>query len=158
MVQEGSRYHGRRSHLGLGDITILPPSQSETQPQAPFLGLPVSWMGEKSTQRRPSPKGPHQPLLKMKDCLPIMVERKGNLLFCTRYFHSIVGIKVKKLPLLRFCPGSCAWVGVQAARVQLLPSPKRILIPTGQTEQVLNRTWSSVAMLVISSCAYSYLK
>lgn len=87
-----------------------------------------------------------------------MVERKGNLLFCTRYFHSIVGIKVKKLPLLRFCPGSCAWVGVQAAGVQLLPSPKRILIPTGQTEQVLNRTWSSVAMLVISSCAYSYLK
>lgn len=38
-------------------------------------------MGEKSTQRRASPKGPHQPLLKMEDCLPIMVELEETYRF-----------------------------------------------------------------------------
>lgn len=145
---------------GLVDITILPPSQLETEQQAPFLGLSVACIGRKnSTQRRPSPKGPHQPLLKMEDFLPIMVEWEGSLFFCIRSFCSIVGIKVKKLPLLRLCPGSCTWVGVQTAWVQPLPSPTRILIPTGPTETGAEpHTGSSVATLIISLYAYSYLK
>lgn len=115
-VQEGSHYHGKRSSLGLGDVTILPPSHP-----TPFLGLSVAWFGENSTQRRPSPKGPHQPLLKMEDFLPIMVEWKGSLFFCTRSFCSIVGIKVKKttsvetLPRVLYLGGGTSSLGPAVA-------------------------------------------
>lgn len=120
-VQEGSQYHGKRNSLGLGDITILPTSQLETEQQAPFLGLSVAWIGENSTQRRPSPKGPHQPLLKMEDFLPIMVEWEGSLFFCTRSFCSIVGIKVKKttsvetLPRVLYLGGGTSSLGPAVA-------------------------------------------
>lgn len=74
VVQEGLQYDGRRSSLGPGDITMLYPSDLETQPQAPLLGLCSEW--EPEFTRRSSTNGPHQPLLKMEGLLPIEVEGK----------------------------------------------------------------------------------
>lgn len=54
-VQEGSHYHGKRSSLGLGDVTILPPSQWETE-QQPLFWVSL-WPGLEKTPLR----GDHHP-------------------------------------------------------------------------------------------------
>ena len=77
---------------------------------------------------------------------------------CTQYFHSIMGIKVKTTSV-HTLPGSCAWVGVQAAWFQPCPHLKKssfqqarcnMCWTTHQPRDALSPSWFSSPTLTLT--------